>query len=291
MTFESKFRKKNSKIAASSVTTYLANIRRLARALGHDEVPAGGAWLGKAPAWLRKQNLNTRKILAAAAVKAAQSYGRKHEVLSRIMSDAGEQYDKVRQKGKKTKREAALMPKDGFAAVARAATKMRGQLPATVRTMKDYMRLQDAWLLSFYAKHTPRLINSVQIGRGENKITEKGSKYTLTLTKHKTAKSMGPVTIRLHKSLNPLTQRLIKSRPPAIRHHFLLSAPRGGRMSASQLSTRLRKITSKEIGRGFGAQILRVLRATDSSKEMDKVREYLQEMGHGLKQEKKYVAK
>ena len=291
MTFESKFRKKNKKIAASSVKTYLANIRRLARALNHESIPDGSAWLSKVPAWLRKQKLNTRKILAAAAVKAAQTYGIKHETLSKIMKDAGEQYDKERQKGKKTKREAALMPKDGFAAVAKAATKMRGELPAKVRTMKDYMRLQDAWLLSFYAKHTPRLINSVQIGRGANKIAQKGSKFTITLTDHKTSKSVGTITIKLHKSLNALTARLIKSRPPAINHHYLLSAPRGGKMSASQLSSRLRKITSKEIGRGFGAQILRVLRATENSKEMEKVREYLQEMGHGLKQEKKYVAK
>ena len=80
MAFETKFRNQNKKIAASSVTTYLANIRRLARALGHDKVPEGGAWLSKVPAWLRKQNLNTRKILGAAAVKAAQTYGRKHEV-------------------------------------------------------------------------------------------------------------------------------------------------------------------------------------------------------------------
>ena len=291
MAFEAKFRKKNAKIAATSVKTYLANIRRLARALGHDEVPVGGAWLGKAPAWLRKQKLNVRKILAAAAVKAAQVYGRKHEVLSKIMKKASEEYDAVRSKGKKTKREAALMPEGGWAAVAKAATKMRGELPSSIDGMKAYMLLQDAWLLSFYAKHTPRLIHSVQIGRGQNKITKRGSAYTIRLEAHKTAKSAGPVSIKLHKSLWPITQRLIKSRPPDIRHHYLLSAPRGGKLSASQLSTRLRKITSKEIGRGFGAQILRVLRATENSKEMEKVRQYLQEMGHGLKQEKKYVAK
>ncbi len=71
MAFETNFRKKNKQIAASSVRTYLANIRRLARALGHDSIPEKGPWLKKAPAWLNNQNLNTKKILSAAGVKAA----------------------------------------------------------------------------------------------------------------------------------------------------------------------------------------------------------------------------
>ena len=68
MTFEAKFRKKNKKIAKSSVVTYLANIRRITKALGHKEVPDGPAWLKKAPQWLRKQKLNARKILSAMTI-------------------------------------------------------------------------------------------------------------------------------------------------------------------------------------------------------------------------------
>ena len=62
-------------------------------------------------------------------------------------------------------------------------------------------------------------------------------------------------------------------------------------MSKSALSQRLTKITGKTLGRGFSSQILRVLKATSQDAEMKKVREYLNEMGHGLAMEKKYVAK
>ena len=290
MAFETNFRKKNKQIAASSVRTYLANIRRLARALGHDTIPESSAWLKKAPAWLNKQTLNIKKILSAAGVKAAQTYGTTHEALSKIVKKAGEEYDAFRKKGKKTKREAALMPKDGYKSVAKAAARLRADLPKTTKTLRDYMRVQDAWLLSFFAKHTPRLINDVLIGKGKNKLVQKGKTFTLVLGQHKTSKTMGTSKIKLDKSLYELTNRMIKGRPPVVDHNYLLVAPRGGKMSKSQLSARLRKITGKALGRGFSTQILRVLKATDKSAEMKKVRQYLAEMGHSLTQEAKYVA-
>jgi hypothetical protein len=290
MAFETNFKQKNKKIATSSVRTYLANIRRLARALGHDKIPESPAWLKKAPAWLNKQTLNIKKILSAAGVKAAQTYGITHEALSKIVKKAGEEYDAFRKKGKKTKREAALMPKDGYKSIAKAAARLRADLPKTTKTLRDYMRVQDAWLLSFFAKHTPRLINDVLIGKGKNKLVQKGKTFTLVLGQHKTSKTMGTSKIKLDKSLYELTNRMIKGRPPVVDHNYLLVAPRGGKMSKSQLSARLRKITGKALGRGFSTQILRVLKATDKSAEMKKVRQYLAEMGHSLTQEAKYVA-
>ena len=294
MGFEQRFRKKNAKLATSSVRTYLANIRRLARALGHDSIPEKGKWLKdkKVIAWLKKQTLNTKKLLSAAGVKAAQLYGEEVSALVLIMEQSSRKYDAERSKQKKTKREKILMPKGGYSSIHKAAAKLRDALPKEAKSNKQLMQLQDAWLLSFFAKHTPRLINDVQVGKGHpNRIEKVGKGYKITLTKHKTAKSIGPSTIKLDKSLNEITTRLLEARKRLVKHNYLLSASRGGIMSKSQLSQRLTKITSETLGRGFSTQILRVLKATSSSADMKKVREYLSEMGHSLAQEKKYVAK
>ena len=293
MSFEAKFKKKNKGIAASSVKTYLANIKRLAKAMGHEKIPDSGAWVKskKLLSWLRKQNLNTKKILSAAGVKAAQTYGEGHAGVSKIMEESTKKYEAERGKQKKTKREAILMPKTGYAAVGKAAAKLRAQVPPKIRNMRDYMILQDAWLLSFFAKHTPRLIESVAIGKGKNRIQSLGKGWKITLGQHKTAKSQGKSIIKLDKSLNEITSRLIKSRLPQIKHNFLLSAARGGKMSKSALSQRLTKVTGKALGRGFSSQILRVLKATSQDATMKKVRQYLNEMGHGIKEERRYVAK
>ena len=75
--FVQRFRKKNSKLADSSVRTYLANIKRLAKMAGTKTTfPETGSWLSKKglQTKLRALPLNARKILAAAGVKASQTY-------------------------------------------------------------------------------------------------------------------------------------------------------------------------------------------------------------------------
>ena len=292
---EAAFKRKNKgKIAPSSARTYWANIRRLYKLSGGEgELPKTHAWLKKSPliAKVRKEKLNTQKLLGAAAVKIAQVYGVEVPNWSKLMESASTNYDKERNKGKATVREKTLMPKGGFEAVRKAAAKLRNQLPAKTESLRDLMQVQDAWLLSFYSKHTPRLIYDVEIGRGANKIVPAGKGFRIVLGRHKTSKSMGPSVIKLDKSLAPLTKRMIENSKRLTKHNRLLSAPRGGVMTQSGLSRRLSKITSKALGRGFGTQILRVLRANSQSTDMKKVREYLNEMGHSLNQEKKYVAK
>lgn len=91
------------------------------------------------------------------------------------------------------------------------------------------MMLQDAWLLSFFAKHTPRLINDVSILKGAvNRIEKEGKHFKITLGKHKTSKSMGASVIKLDKSLNEITARLIEAGKRLTKHDNLLSAARGG---------------------------------------------------------------
>jgi integrase len=292
---EAKFKAHNKgKIAASSARTYWANIRRLYKLGGNEgEIPKGAAWLKKASLIkkVRSERLNTQKLLSAAAVKMGQVYGVELANWSKLMEKASNNYDKERNKGKATTRERTLMPKGGFEAVRKAAAKLRNQLPAKTENLRDLMQVQDAWLLSFYAKHTPRLIYDVELSKkAENRLVPAGKGFRLILGKHKTSKSMGATTIKLDKSLVPLTGRLIED-SKLTKHNRLLSAPRGGVMTQSALSRRLSKITSKALGRGFGTQILRVLRANSQSVDMKKVREYLNEMGHSLAQEKKYVAK
>ena len=66
------------------------------------------------------------------------------------------------------------MPKGGYAEVKRGAAKLRAQLPKDIKNLRDLMRVQDAWLLSFFSLHAPRLINDVTVGSGgTNTITKK----------------------------------------------------------------------------------------------------------------------
>ena len=75
MTFVAKFKKDNSKIAASSVKTYLANIKRLAKLAGKISIPDKGSWIMKSTlvAKVRGLHLGQRKLLSLAALKASKS--------------------------------------------------------------------------------------------------------------------------------------------------------------------------------------------------------------------------
>jgi len=294
MGFAQKFKSKNKGIAASSIATYVANIKRLARLAEKKEVPATSAWLKTAKLFekVQKQSLNTQKLLGAAAVKAAQFYGVKHGKWSKLLKDAGLKYEAGRKKQKKTKREAALMPKGGYAKIEAVAKRMRASLPKNTETRKDYNKLQDAWLLSFYGAHTPRLIADVSVRKGaKNHIKKVRGGYRVVLGEHKTSKSHGATTIQLDKRLNEITGRLLKTRPKFVKHEFLLCGAKGGILSRPGLTKMLKRITGAQFGRSFSTQIFRVLKASSRDSEMKKVRTYLNEMGHSLKQDKLYVAK
>ena len=98
----------------SSIRTYWANIQALSRVAGLDGTPAGARWLNdKLLTRVRAMPLNRFKRFTTAGVKAAQMYGTKRPKWSKAMSTATDRYAKIRESGKRTKRESENWPEGG----------------------------------------------------------------------------------------------------------------------------------------------------------------------------------
>ena len=99
MGFVERFRKKNTKLAAASVRTYLSTIKRLGKlAKTKTDYPDSGQWLSQKGllSKVKALPLSARKILAASAVKAASVYGVKVPAWETLMNSATAAYEKQR---------------------------------------------------------------------------------------------------------------------------------------------------------------------------------------------------
>ena len=88
----------------SSIKTYWANIKALARLAGHREkLPAGPRWLSDALLKrVRAMPLNRFKRYSTAGVKAAQMYKVSRPNWSKAMSESTEKSARLRESGKRT---------------------------------------------------------------------------------------------------------------------------------------------------------------------------------------------
>ena len=298
MSFREKLKKSSPKITDSSVRTYYFNIKRLAKLTGRESIPdKGSRWLFgkrliKAVSGLP---LNARKMLSAAAVKAARAYKVKPRAWTELMNSASKEYSENRDKRVKSKREEMLWPKNGYKSILEAAKTLEKKLP--VKDAKDYTfadlrQLQAVWLLYFYGTHTPRLIETVRIdGKGPNQLVKTSKGFVMTLRDYKTAKSRGPSKIRLDRSINKVTAHFIAATRRLTDHGFLLSNARRSPISKAGLSNLLRRTTAKAGLKGISVQLIRVLKSTENRDLIEKMRELESEMGHGSKQSLQYSKK
>ena len=98
----------------SSIKTYWANIQALSRVAGHADVPAGAGWLNdKLLDRVAAMPLNRYKRFTTAGVKAAQMYKVKKPKWGRAMSESTDRYARIRESGKRTKREHENWPREG----------------------------------------------------------------------------------------------------------------------------------------------------------------------------------
>ena len=260
---------------------------------GLDEIPDHAKWLSKKLLNIVKnEKLNTRKLLSAAAVKVLNLYKKKTGQWGTLMLEATREYDDVREKRQKTPRERALWPKGGFPAVWKAAERFARDVDRNPDTLVGLRALQDTWLLSFYATHTPRLIETVMLSpKATNRLVKKGRGWELVLGEHKTSGSRGASRFMLHKRLNTITSKFVQALK-RLGKPFLLVNARGGQLSKSGLSKRLVVITRKAgLGSGFSAQILRVLKSTANRDTIMSAQDLEAEMGHGQRESRRYAKK
>jgi len=220
----------------SSIKTYWANIRALSRVAGHDAVPAGAGWLNdKLLKAVAAMPLNRSKRFTTAGVKAAQMYKVKKPKWGKLMSETTEKYSKIRQSGKRTKREHENWPQGGYKALGSLAKTLHSELEhlesKKLWSNSDLYHYQKFLIVLFYSKHALRGdLADVRHKKplGSNWVAGKGTKYKLHIGAHKTSRAHGAIQL----DLGPEISRALDTFLPQLRrlttHGYLLSTLRTG---------------------------------------------------------------
>ena len=205
---EALLRKSCPHCTESSIKTYAANVKGLAKVAGLSVVPSNSKWLtGKLLATIKEKPLNQYKRLAITGVKALGAYGKKDQKWHDAMNDATAKYAKKRDSQKRTDREERNWPKEGYSALRTLARTLHTevehlekQAPARVSSV-DMYEYQRYFVVLFYAYHALRGdLGDVRIQqKGQNYIYKKGKAWSVHVGQHKTVKSVGAIDIRLAK--------------------------------------------------------------------------------------------
>ena len=210
---EELLRKSCPNCTASSIKTYAANIKGLAKVAGLSVVPTNAKWLtGKLLATIKERPLNQYKRLSITGVKALGAYGKKDQKWHDAMNDATAKYAKKRDSQQRTDREERNWPKEGRALRTLAGSlhseveHIEKQAPSRVSSV-DMYEYQRYFVILFYAYHALRGdLGDVRIERkGQNYVYKKGKAWNVHVGQHKTVKSVGAIDIRL---ANPVSDAL-----------------------------------------------------------------------------------
>ncbi len=284
----------------SSIRTYWANIKALARIAGREDVPSAGRWLNdKLLARVRAMPLNRFKRFAAAGVKAAQMYSKARPKWSDAMIESSNKYAQSRESGKRTKREAMNWPEGGYQALNKLAKVLHSEIQYLEKkktwTSSDLYHYQKFVIVLFYSKHALR--GDLADARykkpyGPNWIQKVGKGYKLHIGEHKTSRSHGPIQISLGSEISAALDVFMKHLRVLTKHGYLLTTLRtGNRLQRADMLRLIRNTTKERLGKNIGVQLIRVLKVTGSQKEIDAAAALQKEMGHGAAMQKKYISR
>ena len=289
----------------STIKTYINNIKRLSRLSGYENgVPTSSAWLKqkKLLKTFDKQSLAARRVLSVAAVKMSQGYGLDKPIeWTERLKKAADEYDTEREKRKKTDREKENWPKDGYNAIKRAANEYKTKVSKFFRMKKptpfQLYDIQKYVILKLYSEHALRL-DWADVFLGKQKSDSKNSLYkhprkgwTLIMRKYKTSKFMGEQEIKISRPASLVLSMFVPKVKETTSHGYLLSNKGGSKMSRSNLSKVLIRLTQKLLKKRIGAQIVRVLKATKYRKSAETNAALSKEMLHNKEQHLLYAKK
>ncbi len=216
----------------SSIQTYYYNIKALAKMAGYDDVPKHGRWINKALlAKIRKLPLMKFKNMTIAGMKALAAYGKKNEEWAKAMAQATEKYGKLRDQQKRTKRETANWPKEGYKALYKLAKDLHGEIkhlfnlaPAKI-TFPDLWRMMRWFVFLFYSKHALRgdLADVRTTRKGQNYIEKKSGRWHMHIGQHKTVKAHGAIELKLDEEVSKALGKYLPYLRAKTDHGFLLS--------------------------------------------------------------------
>jgi hypothetical protein len=305
-TFGDKLKAAKKNLKASSIETYLRNIRRLRKVHGELPIPAKESkWLTSKNllAWYDKQTLSVRRHMATAASVAMGVYKKESEEWKKRQHKSMKEFDEERRERKLTDKQKAKIPSKGFDALKGVISTMKKELRHVLAkkydewSMSDLLRVQDLIIISLYYDFPLRLdYATLNLGKRDdgNSIFKNMSKprgWHITLKEYKTAKSLGNKTIKP----NTANQRLLNKFIPALKHltthNYLLTNQNKGKMSKQVLSKRLMAITKRRIGKDFSVQLLRILFAMKNRGVLESAKEVSQKLLHSQEQSLQYAKK
>ena len=284
----------------SSVRTYWANVKALARIAGHENVPTSAGWLNeKLLTRVRAMPLNRFKRFAAAGVKAAQMYNKTRPKWLEAMSESTNKYAQIRESGKRTKREAMNWPEGGYQALTKLAKELHSEIQYLEKkktwTSSDLYHYQKYVVVLFYSKHALRGdLADVRYKKpyGPNWIHKVGKGYKLHIGEHKTSRSHGAIKITIGGEVAAAFDIFLKHVRARTKHGYLLTTLRtGNRLQRADMLRLIRNTTKERLGKNIGVQLIRVLKVTGSQKEIDAAAALQKEMGHGAAMQKKYISR
>ena len=109
----------------TTIDTYMWNIKALAKVAGHKSVPNRMDWVTKSLLEkIKKLPISQYKRFAMAGVKVLSAFGKKNSSWEAAMRDSTDRYGAIRDKQKRTDREAKNWPDGGYAALKKLADKL-----------------------------------------------------------------------------------------------------------------------------------------------------------------------
>ena len=299
---KARLRKVCTQCTESSIQTYFYNIKAIAKVAGLDDVPNNVKWINSSLLKKLRKSVSLMKFknLTIAANKALHAYGKKNEEWLKAMQESTTQYGKERDKQKRTKREEANWPKNGYKALANLASELYEEVehlynkaPAKV-TLPELWQMMRHFVILFYSKHALRGdLADVRIKRGgANYIQKKGKTWHMHIGAHKTVKAHGPIELDLHPAVGKQLDKYLIYLRAKTKHGFLLSTKRYGfKLTRKDMMTMIRNTTKDRLGLNIGIQMIRVLKTTDHFKSIDESAKLRGELAHGPGMQWKYVSR
>ena len=299
--FMKKLKSVCKKCSPQSILVYYRSIKRLYKLIEEGELPLTGTWLAKKELMTqyKKLPLNKRRHLSVAAVKACQMFDTNADKWTIEMFKDASQYSQQRGKNKKSPVEEKKWPKGGFKDVQKAAKMMWTRVKVLLRkesepSMKTLYKYQLFIILKLFSQIPFRnTFASFQVSKSdEGNYIQKPKKgnYKFIVRDHKTSKKLGTKEVELSRANTMALRKFLKYREEVgIEHKYLLSNKDGKKMSKATMGKAVHRVTGELLGKSFGSRLIRVLAASNSKKEIDKVAELSNTMLHSTKQTKEYT--
>ena len=307
MKFETKLRRQCESCTESSIKTYIANIKALAKLAGLQEAPDNDdSWLsGGFLAHIKLEPGTRYKRFVIAGRKALAAYGTKGARLTQwaeAVVDATVQYEEIRNQQKRSAREAANWPRDGYQALQRLARKLYDESAQHIyettepehATATELYMIQRHFVILFYAWHALRgdLAEVRILPKGHNYIYQKDDRWHIHIGTHKTVKSHGAIDFALAEPVSEGLDRFLPYVRAQTDHGYLLTTLRThNRMNRRDMLKLIRRTTEQHLGKRLGVQMIRVLRVTEAAEEVNQTTELRAQMAHGPLTQFQYVSK